>query len=321
MLAVDDDPASLELITAVLGSLAKITTVESGEFALEELKRGGYAVVLLDVGLPGIDGFETARLMRQTPATRHTPVIFLTGQIGDEQVRRGYELGAADYLLKPFDPEILRTKVKVFVDLAELRREAEVLSHRVLHDQLTGLPNRALFLDRLEHALARLSRKPGLVAVVFLDLDGFKSINDEIGHDAGDQLLIEVAARLQRSIRSSDTAARFGGDEFLVLLEGLEDERQAERLSSRIGHSLGTPYRIAGRDVRVSAAAGIAITDDPSADPASLIHSADESMLRVKATTPGGGDRQRRESGDGPLSATRARRVPRRRAPEDTSTA
>ena len=134
VLAVDDDVASLELIVAVLGSLAEVRIVQSGETALDELERGEFAVVLLDVGLPGIDGFETARLMKERPSTRHTPVIFLTGQIGDEQVRRGYELGAADYLLKPFDPEILRAKVKVFVDLARLRSEAETLSHRLLHD-------------------------------------------------------------------------------------------------------------------------------------------------------------------------------------------
>jgi diguanylate cyclase (GGDEF)-like protein len=292
VLAVDDEPASLELIHAVLGSLAEVTTVQSGESALEELRKGGYAVVLLDVGLPGIDGFETARRMREKRSTRHTPVIFLTGQIGDEQVRRGYELGAADYLLKPFDPEILRAKVKVFVDLAELRREAEVLSHRVLHDQLTGLPNRALFIDRLEHALARLSRKPGLVAVLFLDLDGFKSINDGIGHDAGDKLLIEVASRLQRSIRASDTAARFAGDEFLVLVEGADDEREIEGLPTRISRTLGTPYRVGNREVHVSAAIGVAVTADPGTDPAFLIRAADESMLRVK----GGKSRNGRET-------------------------
>jgi diguanylate cyclase (GGDEF)-like protein len=289
VLAVDDEIGSLELIRAVLGSLAEVTVVQSGEAALEELKDGGYAVVLLDVGLPGIDGFETARLMKERAPTRHTPVIFLTGEIGDEQVRRGYELGAADYLLKPFDPEILRVKVKVFVDLAELRREAEVLSHRVLHDQLTGLPNRALFIDRLEHALTRLSRKPGLVAVLFLDLDGFKSINDGVGHDAGDRLLMEVAARLQRSIRSSDTAARFAGDEFLVLLEGLDDEQEIERLTTRITQALGTPYRIESDEVHLSAAIGVAVTDDPNADPASLVHTADESMLHVKGATGRGG--------------------------------
>jgi diguanylate cyclase (GGDEF)-like protein len=298
VLAVDDDAGSLELITAVLGSLAKVTTVQSGEAALEELKKGGYAVVLLDIGLPGIDGFETARRMKELPSTRGTPVIFLTGQIGDEQVRRGYELGAADYLLKPFDPEILRAKVKVFVDLAELRSEAEVLSHRVLHDQLTGLPNRALFIDRLEHALARLARKPNLLAVLFLDLDGFKSINDGLGHDAGDRLLMEVAARIQLSIRASDTAARFAGDEFLVLLEGLSDEREIERLTTRIGRALDAPYRVGSEEVHVSAAVGLAVTEDPGADPAALIHTADESMLHVKAANAGTG-RERRAAKPG----------------------
>jgi diguanylate cyclase (GGDEF)-like protein len=285
VLAVDDDDASLELISAVIGSLADVTTVESGEEALEELKSGGYAVVLLDVGLPGIDGFETARLMKERPATRHTPVIFLTGQIGDEQVRRGYDLGAADYLLKPFDPEILRAKVKVFVDLARLRREAEALSHRVLHDELTGLPNRALFIDRLEHALARLSRKPGLAAVLFLDLDGFKSINDRLGHDAGDRVLIEVGARLARSVRASDTAARFAGDEFLVLVEGPDDEQEIDRLADRLRRTLASPYRTGSGEATISAAIGVAITADPNADPAALIHAADESMLRAKGRT------------------------------------
>jgi diguanylate cyclase (GGDEF)-like protein len=220
--------------------------------------------------------------MKKRPSTRHTPVIFLTGQIGDEQVRRGYELGAADYLLKPFDPEILRAKVKVFVDLAQLRREAEVLSHRVLHDQLTGLPNRALFIDRLEHALARLSRQQGLVGVLFLDLDGFKSINDRFGHDTGDRLLIEVATRLQRSIRSSDTAGRFAGDEFLVLVEGLEDEQEIEHLASRITQTLRTSYRTARDQAHISATIGVAVTDDPNTDPASLINAADEAMLQRK---------------------------------------
>jgi diguanylate cyclase (GGDEF)-like protein len=306
VLAVDDETGSLELIQAVLGSLAQVTTVQSGESALEELKEGGYAVVLLDVGLPGIDGFETARLMKERRSTRHTPVIFLTGEIGAEQVRRGYELGAADYLLKPFDPEILRAKVKVFVDLARLRREAEILSHRVLHDQLTGLPNRALFMDRLEHALARLTRRPGLIAVLFLDLDGFKAINDRIGHDAGDRLLIEVAGRLQRSIRSSDTAARFAGDEFLVLLEGVTDEQEVEGLSARISLSLAAPYRLESDEMHVTAAIGSAVTADPRADPASLIHDADESMLHVKGAKPGRVDVSERQ-------AKAARPGPRRR--------
>jgi diguanylate cyclase (GGDEF)-like protein len=282
VLAVDDDPLILEMIRAVLEPLVEVTTVDSGERALGALQAREYAVVLLDVGLPGIDGFEVVRRMKQLPAIEHTPVIFLTAQIGDEQVRKGYALGAADYLLKPFDPQILRSKVQVFADLARLRLETRVLSHRTLHDQLTGLPNRALFLDRLEHALARISRHDALVAVLFLDLDGFKAVNDRLGHDAGDRLLVEIADRLQTSVRVTDTGARFGGDEFLVLLEDIRDSSEVEELVGRIRTALAEPLDVDDMQTHVSAAVGVAMTGDPSMEPADLIRAADEAMLREK---------------------------------------
>src|SRR5689334_1325890 len=123
VLAVEDDPGSLAMIEAVLADVADVVSVSSGEQALEALVGDEFAAVLLDVGLPGVDGFETARRIKERPALRHVPIIFLTGQIAEEQIRRGYALGAADYLLKPFDPDILRAKVSVFADLARLRHE------------------------------------------------------------------------------------------------------------------------------------------------------------------------------------------------------
>jgi diguanylate cyclase (GGDEF)-like protein len=292
VLAVDDDELALAMIEAVLDPLVQVTTARSGEEALELLGAADFALVLLDVGLPGIDGFETAKRMKQSPTAQHTPIIFLTGEIGDEQVRKGYALGAADYLLKPFDPEILRAKVQVFVDLARLRLEAGVLSHRSLHDELTGLPNRALFLDRLEHALARISREDAQVAVLFLDLDGFKAVNDTLGHEAGDRLLVEVAERLQTSVRVTDTGARFGGDEFLVLLEGIHDVQEVEELVARIRAALAEPCDLDDDQARLSAAVGVAMTDDPAARPESLIRAADEAMLREKL------EKRARESAD-----------------------
>lgn len=282
ILAVDDDPLSLAMLEAVLTPIAKVTTAASGEQALEAAAARDFAAILLDVQLPRIDGFETARQLRARPASRHVPIIFLTGQIGDEQVRRGYALGAADYLLKPFDPEILAAKVQVFIDLARLRSETAILTHRSLHDALTGLPNRTLFLNRLEHALARLARNPALLGVVFFDLDGFKAINDRLGHAAGDHVLVEAATRLQANIRATDTAARFAGDEFLLLLEGLHEEHEVKFLVGRLEEALGAPYEAAGRS-HISATAGVAMTDDPQADAEKLIALADERMLRNKA--------------------------------------
>jgi diguanylate cyclase (GGDEF)-like protein len=282
VLAVDDDTGLLAMIVAALEPIADVETATSGEQALELVAREDFACVLLDVGLPGVDGFETARQIAKLTG-RRVPVIFLSGHIGDREIRRGYEVGAVDYLLKPFEPEILSAKVSVFVDLARLRVEAEVLSHRSLHDGLTGLPNRTLFLDRAEVALARVAREPGLVAVLFLDLDGFKEVNDRLGHEAGDRLLVEVAARLQSSIRATDTAARFGGDEFLVLCEDLHEDDQVEQLAERLRRLLAEPYVMEDGVVRVTAAIGSAATDDPSMRPEALIRAADEAMLRAKA--------------------------------------
>jgi diguanylate cyclase (GGDEF)-like protein len=282
VLAVDDDPGILATVAATLEPLVEVVAARSGEEALEHLAREAFACVLLDVGLPRIDGFEIARRLAGQPWSR-TPVIFVSAHIDDAAIRRGYEVGAVDYLLKPFEPELLRAKVSVFVDLARLRAEAEVLTHRSLHDGLTGLPNRTLFLDRLDVALTRLAREPGLVAVLFLDLDGFKKVNDRDGHHAGDRVLVEFAARLQSAIRATDTAARFGGDEFLVLCEDLHEEDEVERVAERLRRALSEPFLVDGRALPVQAAVGAAATGEPSTRPEQLIRAADEAMLRAKA--------------------------------------
>src|SRR5437764_3783068 len=221
VLVVDDDAGSLALLRAILEPLGQnVGAARSGEEALRLSAADEFAVVLLDVAMPGMDGLETARRMKADESLRHVPIIFLTGAAERAEIARGYSAGAVDYLLRPYEPEILRSKVQVFVDLFRLRRQAEILTHRALHDPLTGLPNRTLLLDRLEMALRRVDRSGKRVAVLFLDLDNFKSVNDTRGHHAGDELLIDAANRLQHAIRASDTAARFGGDEFVVLCDG-----------------------------------------------------------------------------------------------------
>jgi diguanylate cyclase (GGDEF)-like protein len=156
--------------------------------------------------------------------------------------------------------------------------------HQALHDALTGLPNRALFLDRLEHALARASRAGTDIAVLFLDLDRFKTVNDSLGHAAGDQLLCAVAERIASCMRTADTAARLGGDEFAVLLEDLASTREAVGVAERIIAALEAPVLVAGREVHVSASIGIATGDGDSED---LLRHADVAMYRAKAKGKG----------------------------------
>jgi diguanylate cyclase (GGDEF)-like protein len=148
-------------------------------------------------------------------------------------------------------------------------------------DSLTGLPNRALFNDRVSHAFARVDRRPGVLALLFIDLDGFKDVNDSLGHAAGDQLLRLVADRLRRSIRSGDTPARLGGDEFAILLEDLTGEDHAAEVASRVVDALAAPFIVHGQEVNISASVGIALNgrDD---DVDSLVRNADVAMYTVK---------------------------------------
>jgi diguanylate cyclase (GGDEF)-like protein len=150
-------------------------------------------------------------------------------------------------------------------------------------DTLTGLPNRALLRDRLTHALARADRQRGLLAVLFLDLDRFKVVNDSLGHASGDALLVEVASRINACLRAGDTAARLGGDEFTVLLEDVLDEDQAVEVAERIAEALRLPVMVEGREVFVSASIGIALNTPRGIGPDGVLRNADLALYRAKA--------------------------------------
>jgi diguanylate cyclase (GGDEF)-like protein/PAS domain S-box-containing protein len=166
-------------------------------------------------------------------------------------------------------------------DVTERLRLEEELTHQAFHDGLTALPNRALFRDRLDHALARSERSPEPLAVLLLDLDGFKQVNDSLGHDAGDQLLEEVARRLGDVVRPTDTLARFGGDEFAMLLEETT-ETQAVAAANRLLRRLSEPIRIAGHDLALGASIGIAAHPGGAAESEELIRHADVAMYAAK---------------------------------------
>jgi diguanylate cyclase (GGDEF)-like protein len=163
----------------------------------------------------------------------------------------------------------------------ELRARRE-LEHRAMHDQLTGLPNRDLLMDRLSVALARLGRQGTAVGVLFIDLDGFKEVNDLHGHDVGDELLISVAARLRREVRDGDTVARFGGDEFVVLCEDLVRVEAAEPLARRLAEAVAQPVSTAENLLVVRASIGVVVEQNPATSAEALVKRADAEMYRVK---------------------------------------
>ncbi|HVN50051.1 MAG TPA: EAL domain-containing protein, partial [Acidimicrobiales bacterium] len=167
-------------------------------------------------------------------------------------------------------------------DLSERKAFEHRLAHQATHDPLTGLPNRALLIDRLESALARARRHQRRVAVLFLDLDHFKVVNDSLGHGLGDRLLVAISERLALALRPGDTVARFGGDEFVVLCEDVLDQRDAIAVAERIDRSIGGRFVIDETEVFVGVSIGIACPDDVEVDPETLIRDADAAMYRAK---------------------------------------
>ena len=168
-------------------------------------------------------------------------------------------------------------------DVTAQRELEEKLRYGAHHDALTGLPNRTLFLDRLTQALARTRRNPDArIALLFLDLDGFKKVNDNLGHLAGDRLLVEVAERIDQRLRQTDTAARLGGDEFAVLLEDIREPAAAQAIAADISARLSTPYEIEGEQVTISAAVGVALSTTGHEEPDDILRSADSAMYLAK---------------------------------------
>jgi diguanylate cyclase (GGDEF)-like protein/PAS domain S-box-containing protein len=175
-----------------------------------------------------------------------------------------------------------RYVVRQLVDLREGRHPEDQLAWRATHDALTGLPNRSLFLDRLEMTVARLGREPALAAVLVVDLDRFKEVAERFGDDAVDRLLVAVAGRLRSILRPSDTVSRFGSDEFAVLCPDLAHERDAVRLAERMTAGLATPFAVGGQEIVVSASIGIALTGSRTRRAESLLSDADTALQRAK---------------------------------------
>jgi diguanylate cyclase (GGDEF)-like protein/PAS domain S-box-containing protein len=172
--------------------------------------------------------------------------------------------------------------VSQVADITQRKQSDMMLTHMALHDSLTGLPNRTLALDRLALALARTERHPSSVAVLFLDLDRFKVINDSLGHNVGDELLVAVASRLREAVRPSDTVARIGGDEFVVVCEDIGDVEDAARIAERIAEALSRSFELTGDEVILSTSIGIALSSGHEDAPEDLLRDADSAMYRAK---------------------------------------
>ena len=291
VLVVDDDAGA----RAALGDYLSMrghdaTTVGDAEAAWEAFQAHPFPIVMVDWLLPGMDSLQLCRRVRSSPRGETTVILVVTGRDQPEHLAQVLAAGANDYVTKPLSLELLDVRMgfaeREVADIIERKRERDELAHLALHDALTDLPNRAVFYDRLHQALL-LSRRNGTqLAVLYLDLDSFKEVNDDLGHMYGDEVLREVGDRLTAIVRASDTVARVGGDEFAILLLAADSDG-ASILARKILKALADPFTMRDVTVHIGVSVGIALFPDHGEEPEVLVQRADAAMYRAKDSCSG----------------------------------
>ncbi|MCA9516036.1 MAG: GGDEF domain-containing response regulator [Myxococcales bacterium] len=285
VLLVEDDPFDAELAELELrrerAERYEVRHVPGLEAALAALADARFDVVLLDLGLPDACGFEgVTRVIANAP---EAAIIVLTGQDDDAVGAQAVALGAQDFLVKGVG-ELHRLSRAIELGI-ERKRRMEAVRHAGLHDPLTGLPNRALFDDRLAAAANRAARYGEGVAVAFVDLDGFKAVNDRFGHATGDEVLKAAARGMSEAVRAIDTVARLGGDEFACIYPGVADPQGARVVGKRLvlaGAEAVAALDLLGGELEVTLSVGMALYPQHTKSLGELVRLADEAMYAAK---------------------------------------
>lgn len=302
VLAVDDDPVSLRVLVHHLTEAGhEVAQASDGSEALKVTMIDPPQLIVTDWMMPNMDGIEFCKTLRLTPAGRNIYVLILTGREEEERVVQAFDAGADDYVVKPFNAKILMARVRAGQRMIELREKVEqdkrerarqiaemaVLNRKLraaaLTDVLTELPNRRYAMKRLEQEVAKATRSKGQLALMMLDIDFFKRVNDVHGHDVGDQVLRETAKVLRRTTRRGDVVCRLGGEEFIVICAGAgcdEAAQTAERIRSAMEQH---PIRMGDQDESVTVSIGVAELsgDAPTVD--ALLKLADQRVYQAKA--------------------------------------
>lgn len=283
ILIVDDEPLNIEVMNAALEEQYEVCFATSGEQAIEVAKSVLPDLILLDVLMPGMDGYQVCHAIKQDPLLADVPVIFSTGLDDHDAEAHGLSLGAIDYITKPIQPVILNARVRNHIELKRLRDQ---LAQMAVTDALTGLSNRRHLEQALSSETARLAKSGGWLSFIMLDIDFFKLFNDTYGHPVGDRCIAMVAAALNRAVRrAADVSARYGGEEFACMLPGVDPEAAMAVAADIQAHvrSLGIPHVASSISSYVTVSVGIASARClPGMDPHLWIQHADRQLYVSK---------------------------------------
>ncbi len=285
ILIVDDVPTNINMLIEVLNNPNyEILAATNGNAALEVAESEIPDLILLDVVMPKMDGYAACKKIKENVTTKKIPIIFLTARASVEDETRGLELGAVDYITKPFSPPIVNARIRNHL---ELKKQRDILENLSAIDGLTGIPNRRRFDEYLEHEWHRCIRSASPLSLIMMDIDYFKRFNDNYGHLAGDDCLKQVAFVLKKSLeRKTDFVARYGGEEFACILP-MTDIKGAILMANRLREniiSLAIPHTYSTVADCLTISQGAA-TITPSQDSrfTTLINAADKALYEAKA--------------------------------------
>ncbi|MBI5101467.1 MAG: GGDEF domain-containing response regulator [Nitrospirae bacterium] len=278
VLIVDDDKDIRDVLEEFLsGRNILIETASNGAEALKRSSEVNFDVVITDIKMPSMDGIT---LMRELLKLHPDISIMVMTSFSDEYPEKdALSVGARDFISKPFNLTEFAIR---FQKLVRDHQEFQMLRKRAHIDLLTGLPNRQMFYDRVTEAIEYSRRYKHSFSLLYIDIDNLKPVNDEKGHYMGDLLLKEAGARLRGCVRKSDTVARFGGDEFIILLSHISAMEEISHFAARIVESIAEPFTLDGSEVNVGSSVGISIYPSDGEDVEDLIRKADSAMYRVK---------------------------------------
>ena len=284
MLIIDDQPANIQVLYRLFADDFQVFMATSGEQGLETARQESPDIILLDVVMPDMNGFETCSSLKQDAQTCDIPVLFVTAHQNPDEETRALEIGGVDFITKPINPAVVRARVRTHLTL---KRQTDTFKRLVFIDGLTGTFNRRYFDTQLTSEFARAARSRSSLGLILVDVDHFKLFNDHYGHQAGDDCLRAVARALRHTLwRPGDAVARYGGEEFVLLLPGADqnhalvtaqqcmDSMQREAIAH--GDPEPTPF--------LTCSIGVAtVLPDAEREPKTLVNAADVAMYRAKS--------------------------------------
>lgn len=280
ILIADDDPSiRLVLRYTMIQCGYHVIEVANGLEAVQAVIKQIPDLILMDAVMPEMDGFRATEEIKKINGCQEVPILMATSLDDDKSIEKAFEVGACDFITKPFNWSVLKHRTTRMLLSANAEQK---IRHLAYHDALTGLPNRTLFMDRIDQAISRAQRERGKFAILYIDIDHFKVINDSMGHAAGDHLLNIVSQRLTGILRKTDTIARLGGDEFTIIIEDLEAAETVALVAKNILTTLDKPIKILEKEVHITGSIGIALYPQDGDTFGTLLKNSDTAMYKAK---------------------------------------